>query len=79
MQRWSFPGLHLLVTSRDESNIRISLNLSSNQEVKMKNGGIDEDISVFVWGRLQEDRKLQKWLPYSKKIQEALAKRAQGV
>ena len=79
MRRWSLPGLHLLVTSRDEPNIRISLNLSSNQEVKMKNGGIDEDISVFVWGRLQEDRILQKWLPYSKKIQETLAKRAQGV
>ena len=79
MRRWSLPGLHLLVTSRDEPNIRISLNLSSNQEVKMKNGGIDEDISVFVWDRLQEDRILQKWLPYSKKIQETLAKRAQGV
>ena len=59
--------------------IRSSLDFSSNQEVRMRNGGIDKDIADFVSGRLQEDRRLRKWLPYSNKIQETLAKRAQGV
>ena len=29
--------------------------------------------------RLHEERRLQKWLPYRRKIEETIAKRAQGV
>ena len=79
IQYWSFTGLHLLITSRDLPDIRRSLNFSSNQEVKMRNAGIDKDIENFISSRLQEDRRLQKWLPYRSKIEETLAKRAQGV
>lgn len=79
MQKWSLPGLHLFVTSRDEPDIRNSLDFPLGQEVKMRNAGIDKDIANFVSSRLQEDRRLRKWLPYSKKIQETFAKRAQGV
>ena len=57
MQKWPLPGLHVLVTSRDEPDIRISLKFPSNQEVKMRNRGIDEDIGDFISGRLQEDQK----------------------
>lgn len=79
MQNWSFTGLHLLVTSRDLPNIRRSLTFSSDQEVKMRNAGINKDIENFISSRLREDRRLQKWLPYCSKIEETLAKRAQGV
>ena len=79
MQKWSLPGLHLLVTSRDEPDIRNSLDLPLNQEVKMRNAGIDKDITDFISSRLQDDRRLRKWLPYSNKIQETLAKRARGM
>ena len=79
MQMWSLPGMHLIVTSRDEPDIRDSLNLSLDQEVKMKNAGIDKDITDFISSRLCEDQRLRKWLSYSNKIQETLAKRAQGV
>ena len=79
MQKWSLPGLHLLVTSRDEPDIRNSLNFSLDQEVKMSNDGIDKDITDFISSRLHEDKKLRKWLPHRNKIQETLAKRAQGV
>ena len=79
MQKWSLPGLHLLVTSRDEPDIRTSLDPSLDQEVKMRNDGIDKDITDFISSRLHEDRKLRKWLPHSNKIQETLGKRAQGV
>ena len=81
MQKWLLPGLHLLVTSRDEPDIRNSLDLSLGlgQEVKMRNAGIDEDITDFISGRLHEDRKLRKWLPDSKKIEETLTEGAKGV
>ncbi len=45
MRKWSLQGLHLLATSRDEPDIRQSLEPSSNQEVKMGNAAIDKDIS----------------------------------
>lgn len=79
MQKWSFSGLHLLVTSRDLPDIRKSLNFSSDQDVKMRNAGIDKDIENFIFSRLHEDRWLRKWLPYRSKIEDTLAKRAQGV
>lgn len=79
MQDWSITGLHILVTSRDLPDIRTSLSFSLDQEVKMRNAGIDEDIENFISSRLHEDQRLQKWLPYSGKIEEKLAKRAKGV
>ena len=79
MQKWSLPGLHLLVTSRDEPEIRNSLDLSLGQEVKMRNAGIDKDITDFISSQLHANRRLRKWLPYSNKIQQKLAERAKGV
>lgn len=80
MQNWSFQGLHLLATSRDEPDIRMSLDLAPKQEVKMRNAGIQKDIANFILFRIQTNPRLRdKWLPYSNKIQEALAKRAEGV
>ncbi len=79
MQNWSLPGLHLLVTSRDEPDIRNSLDLSLKQEVKMRNAGIDTDIADFISSQLHENQSLWKWLPYSDRIQEKLSERAKGV
>jgi hypothetical protein len=59
---WSMPGLHLLVTSRDELDIRESLNATSNEKVAMKNDGIDQDISNFISKKLSTDLKFRtKW------------------
>lgn len=79
MKKWYFPGLHLLITSRVEPDIRDSLNPSLNQHIKMQNACIDKDIADFVLGRLHGDRKLRKWSLYQNKIQETLVRRAQGV
>jgi len=79
MRKWGLQCLHLFVTSRDESEIRESLDLSATQEVPMQNAGIDIDIADFISGRLDTNRRLQKWLPYREKIEETLAKRAKGV
>lgn len=79
MRKWSLPGLHLLVTSRDETDIRTHLNPSLDQEVRMKNAGIDKDIADFISNRLRDDRQLQRWSLWRDKIREALVTGANGV
>ena len=79
MRKWGVQGLHLFVTSRDEPDIRDSLDISATQQVTMQNAEIDKDIADFISGRFDADRRLRKLLPYRDKIQETLAKRAKGV
>jgi ankyrin repeat domain-containing protein 50 len=79
MRNWLLPGMHLLVTSRDESDIRESLNPAEDEKVIMKNTGINKDISDFISGQLNTNRKLQRWRAYHDRIQQVLAERAQGV
>ncbi|MCJ1466370.1 hypothetical protein MMC07_004989 [Pseudocyphellaria aurata] len=79
MRNWGFPGLHLFVTSRDEPDIRDSLNLFTQQQVSMRNLGIDRDIADYISGRLENDLRLKKWLLHRDKIQKILTQRANGV
>lgn len=79
MQKWGVQYLHLFVTSRDEPDIRESLDFLATQKVIMQNAGIDRDIVNFISSRLNEDRRLRKLLPYRDNIQEKLAKGARGV
>lgn len=79
MRNWLFPGLHLLVTSRDELDIREALSPMSNDEIAMRNAEINQDISNFISRQLNTDPKLQKWRTYHDRIQKVLAERAQGV
>jgi hypothetical protein len=76
---WGLEGLHLFVTSRDELDIRESIDPSSEEEVAMRNGGIDDDIANYISGQLDGNRRLRNWLPYREKIQDTLARGAQGV
>jgi hypothetical protein len=72
-------GLHLLVTSRNESDIRDALG-TAVEEVKLKTAGIDDDIGKFVAQKLETDPILRrKWHGDREKIREALTQRAQGV
>ena len=79
MRNWRLQCLHLLVTSRDERDIRESLDLSPAYQVKMQNTGIDEDIRDFISSRLDTDQKLKNILPYRERVQESLAARAKGM
>jgi len=74
---WAAPGFHLLVTSRNEPDIRDAL--QSVVEVQMKNEGIDHDIANYISSRLGTDRKLRKWQSLRSHIQDSLTQRAQGV
>ena len=79
MRIWGVKSLHLFVTSRNESDIRESLDHSLVQEVNVHNGEMDRDINNFVSSRLDKDRRLLKLRPYRDKIQESLAARAKGM
>ena len=79
IRKWSLEGLHLLVTSRDEQDIRDSLDPLDSQNVMMRNHEVDVDIANFVSRQLLEDRTLQKWSKYRDRIEEALSKGAKGV
>lgn len=79
IRTWRIQGLHLFLTSRNEPDIRDSLNLSIEQQVIMQNAGINQDIADSISARLDKDRRLQKWLPHCDKIQEALTNQANGM
>lgn len=79
MRKWLIPGLHLLITSRDEPDIRGSLSPAGHDEVVMKNAGINQDITNFISRQINTDPKLQKWRAHHDRIQQALAGRAHGV
>lgn len=77
MRQWKLASLHLLVTSRDEPDIRRSLNPSEDEDVLMQNMSIDKDIGDFISGHL--DTELPQWHKYHDQIQKELAGRARGV
>jgi hypothetical protein len=79
MRRWPGPGLHLLVTSRDEQDIRESLEALDDQIVLLKSNLVDADIASFVSGHLRDNRRLRKWEKYHDEIEQAFIKGAKGV
>lgn len=79
IREWNLPGLHLLVTSRNEHDINESLDPSDGEALTTKNSGIDSDIAAFVSDQLEDDQKLQRWKNYHCDIKEQLTQRAQGV
>ena len=79
MRKWSLKGLHLLVTSRDEPDIREALEPLPREDIMMKNAGVENDIAGFISDRLDKDRKLRRWAASHERIKQALAKGAQGV
>lgn len=76
---WSLNGLHILVTSRDEPDIRDSLDPSATEDISMKNEGVDRDIENFIQGYLETTRAMQKWSAHHAKIKETLSSKADGV
>lgn len=78
-RQWSLRGLHILVTSRDEVDIREHLNPLPAEDITMKNAGIDKDIQDFIAGYLHQSRALRKWSAHHSRIKEALTVGAKGV
>ena len=80
---WSEPGLHLLVTSRNETDIRDvlcdELGASGDEIILMKNESIDRDIAAFTSQYLRDNRRLRKWKDHHGRIEAKFAERAKGV
>jgi len=76
---WSLRGLHILVTSRDEIDIRENLAPSSSEDISMKNNGVNQDIEDFIRGHLERDRAMQKWSTHRSQIQDVLTAKAGGL
>ncbi|KAI0023788.1 ankyrin repeat-containing protein [Xylariomycetidae sp. FL0641] len=79
VQAWNEPGLHILVTSRDEVDIRDELEATPAESIDMRDTGVDQDIAAFVAQHLRDNRRLRKWEQHYERIEEALTTRADGV
>ncbi|CAG8108568.1 unnamed protein product [Penicillium nalgiovense] len=79
IRSWLIPGVHLLVTSRSELDIRESLDPSRDQDLSLRNSETDKDVAKFVSYQLKNDLKLQKWKERHEEIQKQLTTSAQGV
>jgi hypothetical protein len=79
IRSWLIPGVHLLVTSRSELDIRESLGPSRYQDLSLRNSETDKDVAKFVSYQLKNDLKLQKWKERHEEIQKKLTTSAQGV
>lgn len=67
---WQEPGLHILITSRDEIDIREGLNIPRSQVLLLKNNSIDSDIASFVSKRLKDSKRIaiRKWAEHFDQI-----------
>ncbi|KAL4793151.1 hypothetical protein BDV19DRAFT_231391 [Aspergillus venezuelensis] len=79
LRQWCLPGLHLLVTSRVELDIREALQPTEHEEIAMRNPENDRDILNFVSHQLSHDPKLQRWEARHGEIRERLADKSGGV
>ena len=76
---WELECLSILVTSRDEPDIRECVDPTAEQEILLNNSGIDNDIRSFIVETLRKDKKLRAWTELFSEIEEALTNGAQGM
>ena len=79
LRAWMEPGLHILVTSRDETDIRDELDTEEHENVSLENESVDRDIAAFISKHLRDNRQLRTWENHFDYIETALTKRAKGV
>lgn len=61
--KWNIPSLHILVTSREEKDIRESLSkfLNYKDRIRVQSALVEEDIRAYVRSQIRNDHKLKKW------------------
>ena len=79
LRAWGKHKLHLLVTSRDEVDIRTELQVPPQEIISMRNEAIDHDIASFVSHRLRVDRQMDKWKKFHGLVESKLTEKAKGV
>jgi len=76
LRTWSEPGLHLLVTSREEVDIREELGAMPEETIIINNNVINREIAAFISQNLRDNRRLRKWEKYHETV---LTERAKGL
>ncbi|KAF7678877.1 hypothetical protein GT037_002625 [Alternaria burnsii] len=81
---WKLDMVHLLLTSRKERDIEMSLegHIEEDNVVSLQRDIVNEDISRYVRNRLHEDKALAKWnkdADIRQEIETALMSRAGGM
>ena len=84
MASWNDVSLHILTTSRRETDIEEALNSLSDERnrISIQSALVNADIRTYTHDRLQNDRKLRRWLKHPKvqlKIEDTLAEKAAGM
>ncbi|KAK1716965.1 hypothetical protein BDP67DRAFT_508014 [Colletotrichum lupini] len=74
---WSELGVNLLVTSRDEVDIREGIDIEDQATILMKHQGIDDDIASYVSQFLQQ--RLKRLNEHHSLIEKVLTEKAQGI
>ena len=76
---WKLGCLSILVTSRDEPDIRECVQPAPEQEIHLRNAAIDQDVRLFIRETLQKDKKLKDWSDIFPEIEESLTNGAHGM
>lgn len=81
---WQFGGLHILVTSRREGDIKGTLDplLSEDRNINFQSEVVDRDIRVYVREILQTAKGLSRWRKKPEvqdEIEKALTENAHGM
>lgn len=58
---WKVGKLHVLATSRKETDISEVLDPLITEQISIQNGLVNADIRLYIQERLRNDRKLKKW------------------
>ena len=63
MAAWNISSLHMLVTSRKESDIETSLStiLDDEQRICIQSALVEDDIRKYIQSRIRSDYGLRKW------------------
>ncbi|KAH7359929.1 hypothetical protein BKA66DRAFT_562105 [Pyrenochaeta sp. MPI-SDFR-AT-0127] len=81
---WQLSNVHLIVTSRRERDIEISLKgfIDSQNSINLQSEVVDKDIQQYIRQRLSDDRGLRKWgkdAALWQEIETALMKGSKGM
>ncbi|KAF3004786.1 hypothetical protein E8E13_002498 [Curvularia kusanoi] len=84
MSGWQMEHVHVLVTSRRERDIEISLSsiVHKDNVVCLQNEAVDEDIQNYIRQRLSSDQNLAKWrkdVALQQKLETTLTSGARGM
>ncbi|KAI8292980.1 Ankyrin repeat and KH domain-containing protein 1 [Colletotrichum sp. SAR 10_98] len=79
MRGWMEPAVHLLVTSRDEVDIRDALEPSPEESIAVRNEASDKDIALYITQSLRNKPQLRKWKAFHGRIETTLTTQADGV